>query len=379
MSADDLVPDDEWSAPEADVMASIRRGIDADETPVLATIVGVEGSAYRGPGAKMLVAGDTGLGSITAGCLEDVLLDLATEVRAEGRPRVEQFDLTGDADMWGLGVGCNGVIDVLLEPLDGSLRPALDAYDEGRESIVYTVVDADHSAAPIGERAVAIGDDPMPVDPPAWFGDDLVEAARECRRTGDSKTVECPRPGGRIAVFVDHVTPPADLVVFGTGHDVRPVTELARRVDFRVTVAGFRGAAATDERFPAADTVRSLSPAQIRSELDLDSETYTVVMTHNFVDDAIAVGELLDSDVPYVGLMGPAERFEEIAEEWRSEGREPSAADLRRLYTPVGLDLGGGTPYQIAHSIVAELLAVRYGRTPTHLRADETLERRLQP
>ena len=378
MSADDLA-DDEWSAPEADVMASIRRGIDADETPVLATVVGVEGSAYRGPGAKMLVAGDTGLGSITAGCLEDVLLDLATDVRAEGRPRVEQFDLTGDDDVWGLGVGCNGIIDVLLEPLDGSLRPALDAYESGRESVVYTVVDADHSAAPIGERAVAVADDPMPANPPAWSGDDLVEAARECRRAGDSKTVECPRPGGRVAVFVDHVTPPADLVVFGTGHDVRPVVELARRVDFRVTVAGFRGATATAERFPAADTVRSLSPAQIRSELDLDSETYTVVMTHNFVDDAIAVGELLDSDVPYVGLMGPAERFEEIVEEWHNEGREPSVADLRRLYTPVGLDLGGGTPYQIAHSIVAELLAVRYGQTPTHLRADEALDRRLQP
>jgi xanthine dehydrogenase accessory factor len=378
VSADDLA-DDGWSAPEADVMASIRRGIDAEETPVLATIVGVEGSAYRGPGAKMLVSGDTGLGSITAGCLEDVLLDIAAEVRSEGRARVEQFDLTGDDDVWGLGVGCNGVIDVLLEPLDGSLRPALDAYEAGRESVVYTVVDADHSAAPIGARTVAVGDDPTPADPPAWFGDDLVEAARECRRAGDSETVECPRPGGRVAVFVDHVTPPADLVVFGTGHDVRPVIELARRVDFRVTVAGFRGADATAERFPAADTVRSLSPAQIRSELNLDSETYTVVMTHNFVDDAIAVGELLDSDVPYIGLMGPAERFEEIAEEWRSEGHEPSAADLRRLYTPVGLDLGGGTPYQIAHSIVAELLAVRYGRTPTHLRDDEAVERRLQP
>ncbi|GAB3316213.1 MULTISPECIES: XdhC family protein [Haloplanus] len=379
MSADDLVPDDEWSAPEADVMASIRRGIDAEGTPILATIVGVEGSAYRGPGAKMLVAGDTGLGSITAGCLEDVMLDLAAEVRADGRPRVEQFDLTGDDDVWGLGVGCNGVIDVLLEPLDGSLRPALDAYDEGRESLVYTVVDADHSAAPVGARTVAVGDDPTPADPPEWFGDDLAAAARECRRAGDSKTVECPRPDGRIAVFVDHVTPPADLVVFGTGHDVRPVTELARRADFRVTVAGFRGADATDERFPAAHTVRSLSPAQIRSKLDLDSDTYAVVMTHNFVDDAIAVGELLESDVPYVGLMGPAERFEEIAAEWREEGREPSEAALQRLYTPVGLDLGGGTPYQIAHSIVAELLAVRYGRTPTHLRAGESLERRLRP
>jgi len=374
-----MIPDDEWSAPETAVMSSIRQALDADESTVLATVVSVEGSAYRGPGAKMLVAGDTGVGSITAGCLEDVMIDLAATVREEGRPRVEQFDLTGDDDTWGLGVGCNGVVDVLLEPLGEDYRPVVDAYDAGEDARVYTVVDADHSAAPVGERAVATGDDPTPDDPPAWFGDDLADAARECRRDGESATVELPRPSGRIEVFVDSVTPPADLVVFGTGHDIAPVTELAIRADFRVTVAGFRGADATSEKFPAADQVRSLSPAEIREELDLDADTYAVVMTHNFVDDAIAVDELLQSDVPYVGLMGPAERFGEITAQWREEGREVSSEELDRLYTPVGLDLGGGTPYQIAHSIVAELLAVRYGRTPGHLREPDVLDRRAQP
>jgi len=374
-----MIPEDEWSAPETAVMSSIRQAIDADESTVLATIVSVEGSAYRGPGAKMLVAGDTGVGSITAGCLEDVMIDLAAAVREEGRPRVEQFDLTGDDDVWGLGVGCNGVVDVLLEPLDEGYRPVVDAYDAGEDALVYTVVDADHSAAPVGERAVATGDDPVPDDPPAWFGDDLADAASEFRREEASGTVELPRPSGRIEVFVDSVTPPADLVVFGTGHDIAPVAELAHRVDFRVTVAGFRGADATSEKFPAADRVRSLSPADIREELDLDADTYAVVMTHNFVDDAIAVDELLQSDVPYVGLMGPAERFGEIAEQWREEGRAVSSEELDRLYTPVGLDLGGGAPYQIAHSIVAELLAVRYGRTPDHLRESDVLDRRLQP
>ncbi|WP_435068741.1 XdhC family protein [Haloplanus sp. C73] len=361
-------PDAEWSAPEADVMSSIRDAIDAGDPTVLATIVGVEGSAYRGPGAKMLVTGDKGVGSITAGCLEDVMIERAGEVRETGQPRVERFDLTGDDDVWGLGVGCNGVIDILLEPLDAEYRPVVDAYDDGTDAVVYTVVDADHSAVPVGERAIAVGDGPTPADAPEWFGDDLADAGREFRDADESGTVEVPRPGGRTEVFVDVVTPPADLVVFGTGHDIAPVVELARLADFRVTVAGFRGGDATSEAFPTADAVRSLSPAQIREELDLDADTYTVVMSHNFVDDTIAVGELLDSDVPYVGLMGPAERFERIADELRAEGRELSQSELDRLYTPVGLDLGGGTPYQIAHSIVAELLAVRHGRTPAHLR-----------
>ena len=364
-----MIPDDEWSAPESAVISSIRQSIDADESTVLATIVGVEGSAYRGPGAKMLVAGDTGVGSITAGCLEDVMIDLAAEVREAGRPRVERFDLTGDDDVWGLGVGCNGVVDVLLEPLDEGYRPIVDAYEAGEDALVYTVVDADHSAAPVGSRTVAVGD-PVPDDSPEWFGDDLTDAARALREANDSGTVEVPRPDGRIEVFVDVVTPPADLVVFGTGHDIAPVIELASLADFRVTVAGFRGADATSETFPAAAEVRSLSPASIREELDLDADTYTVVMTHNFVDDTIAVGELLASDVPYIGLMGPGERFEQIADELQADGHELTQSALDRLYTPVGLDLGGGTPYQIAHSIVAELLAVRYSRTPDHLREE---------
>ena len=374
-----MTPDQEWSAPETEVMASIRDAIESEDSTVLATIVGVEGSAYRGPGAKMLVAGDTGVGSITAGCLEDVLIDLAAEVREDGTPRVERFDLTGDDDVWGLGVGCNGVVDVLLEPLDSTYLRVLDAYDAGETALVYTVVDADYSAAPVGDRAVAVGEDPAPADPPAWFGDDLADAARDCHESGDSTTVELPRPTGRIEVFIDSVTPPADLVVFGTGHDIAPVAELAHLADFRVTVAGFRGADATAETFPAADRVRSLSPAEIRDELDLDGETYAVVMTHNFVDDAIAVDELLRSPVPYVGLMGPVERFGEIVAEWHAEGRELSSSELDRLYTPVGLDLGGGTPYQIAHSIVAELLAVRHDRTPAHLREPDALDHRLQP
>ena len=366
--------DDEWSAPETAVMDAIRTGIDADDTAVLATIVDVEGSAYRGPGSKMLVGRETGVGSITAGCLEDVVVELAAEVCEAGRARVEQFDLTGEDDVWGLGVGCNGIIEILLEPLDERYLPVVDAYDAGREAVVYTVVDAATDVATVGDRVV-VGDaevDPLPADRPDWFSADLVAAAREVTADRDSATV---RADG-IELFVDCVSPPAELVLFGTGHDVAPVAELVTRSDFRVTVAGFRGADAKADRFPAADTVRSLSPAEIQAELDLDADTYAVVMTHNFVDDAIAVDELLRTDVPYVGLMGPTERFEEIIDEWHADGRPVSEAELDRLYTPVGLDLGGGTPYQIAHSIVAELLAVRFGRTPSHLRPASLARRR---
>jgi xanthine dehydrogenase accessory factor len=170
--------------------------------------------------------------------------------------------------------------------------------------------------------------------------------------------------GRAVEIFVDSVTAPPEVVVFGGGHDVPPVVEQATRVGFRVTVVTFRGGNADPSRFPAAAQVRSTAPSSIRADLSFDGDTYAVVMSHNFVDDRLVLTELLDTPVPYIGLLGPRERFEEI----RTAVDEPiSPADLDRIYAPVGLDLGGGTPQHIAQSIVAEITAVHHGREPTHL------------
>ncbi|WP_380675688.1 XdhC family protein [Salinigranum sp. GCM10025319] len=115
----------------------------------------------------------------------------------------------------------------------------------------------------------------------------------------------------------------------------------------------------------------STSPARMTDAYDFDANTYVVVSTHNFVDDRLAVEALLATEVPYVGLMGPRERFEEMLDDFAAEGTEFTDAQLDRLYTPVGLDLGGGSPYQIALSIVSEALAVKNGREPKHLKTRE--------
>jgi xanthine dehydrogenase accessory factor len=365
----------DWSVPETEVMDAIGAGID-DRQAVLATIVAVEGSAYRRPGAKMVVAdsGD-GIGSITAGCLEDEVLALAEQVLADGEPRVEQFDLTGDDDVWGLGVGCNGVIDILLEPLDERYRPVVDAYERGTDVSVLTVLGDTGDHLHPGEHALAFptsdtsdGDLSFEAaDWPDWVLADLSEPASRLLAADKSDIITLEREGETVDVFVDSVTAPPRLVVFGSGHDVAPVASLAKQVDFRVTVATFRGATADDERFPAADRVLSTSPARIRDALSFDEDTYAVVMTHNFVDDRIALDELLATPVEYIGLMGPRKRFEEMQEDFAEEGRTFSQGELDRVYTPAGLDLGGGTPFHIAQSIVAEVTAVHYDREPRHL------------
>lgn len=360
-----------WSVPETEVMDAIGGAID-ERRAVLATVVGVEGNAYRRPGAKMVIADEgDGVGSITAGCLEDEVLALAEDVIGDGRPRLETFDLTGDDDVWGLGVGCNGVIDILLEPLDSSYRPVVDAYESGRDIAVLTVLEGTSTDAEQGDRVYATPDGSglslSAPDWPDWLVDKLDGATAELLETDTSDTLGFDHQDETVTVFVDSVTAPPNLVIFGTGHDVAPVADLTSQVDFRVTVAGFRGATATEERFPEADRVVSTSPADVREALALDKNTYAVIMTHNFIDDRLTLEELLESPVAYIGLLGPRERFEEIRKECRAAGREFTEAELDRIYTPVGLDLGGGTPFHIAQSIAAELTAVRFERKPKHL------------
>ena len=359
-----------WSVPETEVVQRIKARLDADGDAVLATIVDVRGNAYRRPGAKTLLdEGGSGVGSITAGCLEDELRSAADAVRERGRPELVTYDLMNDdEDVWGLGVGCNGVIEVLLEPLEGTYRPAVEAFDRGDDVAIATVLSA-AGGLERGDRAYYYPGDDSLRNPDGSAAEgwpvSITEPAGELAERGraDVLTVD-----GGGEVFVDGLAAPPDLVVFGSGHDVGPLTELAARSDFRVTVVGFRGAVDLADRFPDAHRTLTTSPGAIGEDLDLDDRTYGVVMTHNFVDDRLTVKQLLNSPAPYVGLMGPQNRFEEMLDDFESEGVTFDSEALDSLYTPAGLDLGGDSPYQIAHSIVAEALAVDNDRSPAHLR-----------
>jgi xanthine dehydrogenase accessory factor len=358
----------DWSLPETDVFDRIRTALDGDGEAVLATVVAVEGSAYRRPGAKMLLRPDgSGAGSITAGCLEDEVRALAADVLAEGDPRVETWDLTGDDDVWGLGVGCNGVITVLLEPLDDSYRRLVDARAAGEPIAVATVVGGE-TDADLGGRAYYRPDEGVAGEGvPAAALEGVAESVRALLADGSAETLTVETAEGALELFVEGVRPPPELVVFGSGHDVAPVVELAKLVDFRTTVVSFRGAQADAERFPRADEVVSASPGDVGELREWTPETYAVVMSHNFLDDRLALEQLLETPVEYVGLMGPRKRFEEMHEAFADEGRTLTADERERVYTPIGVDLGGDTPYQVAYSIVAELLAVANDRTPAHL------------
>jgi xanthine dehydrogenase accessory factor len=371
------VKQNHWSVPETELRQHIARQLTVERRDVLATIVDVEGNAYRRPGAKMLLTEDgDGVGNVTAGCLENELLKASEQVRNTGQPERVTYDLMEDEDdVWGLGVGCDGVINVLLEPLANRHQPMATAFEDGQDISAVTVLTDSTGLLSLGDRAyVDPEESTLSVadrDRSAWPSDSLVDLAVDLARTGQADTVTFDIDGREVTVFVDGLQAPSELVVFGTGHDVGPVTELAAKSDFRVTVIGFRGGVDIEERFPHADQVQTTSPSALREDLALTDRTYTVVMTHNFVDDRLTIEQLLEADVPYIGLMGPEERFQEMLEQFDAEKTQVDEADFDRLYTPIGLDLGGGSPYQIAHRIVAEVLAVSNDRCPDHLRARE--------
>lgn len=353
---------DPWSASTLTVREALRDHL-GTETAV-ATVTAVEGAAYRRPGAKTVLADDL-TGAITAGCLEGPVAELADRALADG-PLRQTFDLTDEDDTWSFGLGCNGVIDVLVEPADGSFRPALDRAEAGERVALLTVVGGDHSA-PVGARTLADPDgETATSDHRPAIPDDVLaalgETPREFAAAGRSDTVEVETDRGTAAVFVDGYEPVPELLIFGSDNDVRPVSRLARDAGFRVTVASARGARADADRFPAAHRVVATRPTEVAEIIDRPADTYVVVMSHNFVDDRFALTSLIDAEVPYLGLMGPRERFREMREAMAAEGVELTAEDRDRISTPVGLDLGGGEPMQVALSVVAEVVAVANGR-----------------
>lgn len=167
-------------------------------------------------------------------------------------------------------------------------------------------------------------------------------------------------------MFVDQINPAPDLLLFGGQEDINPVASLAKQAGFRVHVVTARGGQANSDRFPSADNVTADHPTNLADQVESPQQTYAVIMSHNLIDDQLAVDALLDIDIPYIGLMGPRKRFQELQENLDLDGRNPD-----RIATPVGLDLGGDEPITIGFSIVSEVLAVRNNRSGRQLSEQE--------
>ena len=355
-----------------DVLAAIEALSAKGERMALATIVAVRGSTYRRPGARLLVPEEgTPVGNISGGCLEGDVADMARVVMHEGRARLAGWDLTADDDaVWGLGLGCNGAIEVFIEPAEkaadvaGALRVALE---EERPISVVTVVESSHAGVEPGARLVvrpdgtsdgSLGD--AAVDGAA------VEASRALLREERSE-VRALSDG--VRAFVEVLDPPLRLVVCGAGHDAIPLVRAASVLGWHVTVVDDRPGFLTQERFPEATAFVAVDePEDAAKAAGVDERTFAVVMTHNFLRDKEYVRSLLGSPAAYIGMLGPGARTERLLMELRDEGVEVAGTDRERIHGPAGLDLGGEGPEEIAQAIVAEIVAVKRHRAGGFLR-----------
>jgi xanthine dehydrogenase accessory factor len=352
------------------------------ERCALATVVSVEGSSYRRPGARMLVCeGGAATGTVSAGCLEGDVAEHARRVIKTGVPKLVEYDTasTSDEMAWGLGLGCNGVVCVLVEPLAppsryvAALRRSLTATADGHA--VATVFR--HSSSGAAAR-VQIGSRLFVGEDGEVFGDishdelaRMIEGDVRAASRGEASGVRVyEREGEATSVFVETLAPPVRLVLFGAGLDALPVVESARALGWQTEVVDPQARPASLTRFAQADEVTLARPENVGGQVSITPRTLALLMTHNYAHDLALLKFLLASPAAYVGVMGPRKRTERMLGELAEggDGFRPSEADGARLYAPAGLDIGANSPAEIALSIIAEMRAVLADRRGGMLR-----------
>ncbi len=353
-----------------------RAQLDGKAT-ALATVVAVKGSSYRRHGARMLIdaEGQT-TGTISGGCLESDVILRARRAIERNETSLVTYDSTGEDDIdFGVGLGCGGVIQTLIEPFPQKSQPThflpLDGLLCRRDAgVVATVWRASSSQlAKRGSRFLLGSDGVLWNDiANSRLAALIEEDARQLPRTHRSEARTYELPTGQVEVLLEVLQPPVPLVIFGGGQDAVPLAQFACELGWHVTVVDGRPAAVSRARFPRADMVVLCRPEQARDQLPLTTDTVAVVMTHNYRNDLQLLELLLPSPARYVGLLGPKKRSQRLLRELDAAGIHVTAAQRRRLHAPIGLDIGAETSEEIGLAIVAEIRAVLAGRAGSPLR-----------
>lgn len=336
----------------------------------LATVVHVEGSSYRGPGARMLITEDGMLtGAISGGCLEGDALRKALTVMMQGKPLLATYDTSDEDDaVIGVGLGCNGIIRVLIEPLnpEDEINPVTllqQVVQKRQAAVLVTFFSLDNKWNPqqgtrlllrANEEALQTG--PVPADLHAVLKD-----AKEAFNTKAPAFIQY--PAGNTA-FIEYMAPPVSLVIAGAGNDVFPLVQISEVLGWDVTLIDGRPGYANARRFPDCRLIVS-DPESALQKLIIDDQTAVVLMTHNYNYDKAMLKALSALPVNYIGVLGPKKKFIRIQSELAEEGIKLTDD----IYSPVGLDIGAETADEIALSIAAEIKAVFAGKSGVTLRS----------
>jgi len=334
-----------------EVMKQIQTAWQAGRKTTLLMLMHVEGSAYRLPGSKIMMAEDGHIfGTISGGCLEGDLYGWAEKVMQTGKPHLQRYDLS-ESEVWSLGIGCKGSLEVGILPVspEDSFWKLTDEALQQEESFALILEIVDGARVLLKRDGRVLGDvERLP--------EEVLEQARS--RFGRQTRAEVVRVGTR-RYYMDVVRPSERLVIAGAGLDARPVAELAARSGFSVTVLDPRAGFNTQEAFPCAQHLVQ-SPADVDSAQMQDS--WWVIMNHHLERDQASLELALRSRPRFIGVLGPLSRTEEMLVQL---GKTLTSGPI---HAPIGLDLGAETMDEVALSIVSQLLAARSNRqaVPLH-------------
>jgi len=344
----------------------------------LATVVHVEGSSYRRPGARMLIEEDGQLtGAISGGCLEGDALRKALLVMNEKKTRLVTYDTMDDDDAkFGVGLGCNGIIQVLIEPIDdtnpNNAIHFLKAVNEKRQqSVLVTLFSLKDKKNPQYGTCLLLKEDKSVIDTAPVLKDILMADAKEALINQNSSFKNYISEEHNFTAFIEVIKPTVSLVVIGAGNDVMPLVDMAEILGWETTVVDGRANYAKKERFVSACQVLVSKPEQVLEQITIDEQTVFLLMTHNYNYDMAMLRQLLQKNVPYIGMLGPKKKRERMLDELKEEGLVFSEQQLSVLHSPVGLDIGAETSEEIALSILAEIKALFAGRQVQSLRTNK--------
>lgn len=359
------------------IITAIEQCRHSNQRTAIATVVKTSGSVYRSPGARMLLTEDgQTIGAISGGCLESDVLERAQGVMfGSGAPVVMQYDTTSSEDIvWGLGLGCNGVVHVLIESLSDTASSQLDfiadCFAQNQPGVIATIFQVrGETQIKVASRLFCKQDGTVinNIEDSA-FAQKVQSEAQQVLHNGCSGVKSYLLANGVVEVLLEVIQPPLELLIFGAGHDAIPVVDFAKQLGWHVTLIAHRFSYATRDRFPNADNIILCNPQDLQAHITLNPRLVAVVMTHKYLHDLALLRTLLLSPLRYVGMLGPKTRLQRLLQDLEASGFIPTLDQLRRLYGPVGLDIGADTPEEIALSIVAEIQAVIANRCGDSLR-----------
>jgi len=355
-----------------DILEPVLKWWTSGETVGLATVVRTFSSAPREPGAALAVsAGGEVVGSVSGGCVEGATYELATSVMASGQPVLQRYGISDD-DAFSVGLTCGGIIDIFVEPVDrerfAELAEVAAAVQAGEPVAIATVIDG---PGRIGARRIIwpAGRELAEAKGTLGSGDRLDQAVDDDARGMLAQGVTGVRRYGAegerrlddLGVFVQSFAPPPRMLVFGAIDFAAAVARAGKFLGYRVTVCDARPVFATKARFPEADEVITEWPHRYLSRITVDERTVICVLTHDPKFDVPLLEVALRTPAAYIGAMGSRRTHDDRLARLREAGL--TEAELARLRSPIGLDLGARTPEETAVAIAAELIQLRWGGT----------------